>query len=200
MSSPIFTRSIDLTMQYRLKALFIGWLSGLGTVAIVGAVALLLVLSGILFNTSARQPHSEAVAWVVHRTMIASVARRSRNEVPRLPFDRKTLLAGMRNYETHCIACHGGPGAARAAWVSAMLPTPPYLLDSSGRWTHAELFTLVHDGVKMTGMPAWGEIQSDRQIAEVVALLEAMPKLTPAQFAKLRQLARADQGVSSVPR
>ncbi len=35
-----------------------------------------------------------------------------------------------------------------------MLPTPPFLIDASARWNHAELFRIVHNGVKMTAMPA----------------------------------------------
>jgi hypothetical protein len=70
--------------------------------------------------------------------------------------------------------------------VSALLPTPPFLIDASRRWSRAELYTIVHDGVKMTAMPAWGEIEPDRKISDVVAFLETLPKLTPDEFAHLR--------------
>lgn len=169
------------------KRLLWGWLLGMATCVVIGAVILVLVLTGIIFNTSATQPHSQIFAWGAHRTMINSVARRSRGDAPRLPHSRDVLMAGARQYETHCIACHGGPGVARARWASGMLPTPPYLIDASSRWSHAELYNLVHDGVKMTGMPAWGEVESDRQVAEVVAFLEVMPGMTPEQFDRLRQ-------------
>jgi len=184
-------------MTAKVRMLMLGWLLGVASVGLVGAVVIALVLSGIIFDTSATQPDSKAFAWGVHFTMKNSVRRRARAEFPRLPLDRATLLAGAREYENHCIACHGGPGVARAPWVSAMLPTPPYLLGSPSRWSHAELYHVVHDGVKMTGMPAWGEVKSDRQVAQIVALLEAMPKMTPGQFDQLMQQAR---GGASPPR
>jgi hypothetical protein len=62
----------------------------------------------------------------------------------------------------------------------------------AGRWSHAELYNLVHDGVKMTGMPAWGEVESDRRVAEVVTFLEVMPKMTPGQFDRLRRRVRGE--------
>jgi len=179
------------------RRLFRGWLLGLATCALIAVIVIALILSGIIFNTSATQPHSKAVAWGAHFTMINSVARRSRGDVPSVPLTRETLMAGARQYEAHCIICHGGPGVARAAWASGMLPTPPYLIDASTRWSHAELYNLVHDGVKMTGMPAWGEVESDRQVAEVVAFLEVMPKLSPDQFARLRQRIHAEQAAQS---
>ena len=182
-----------------LRTLAWGWLFGVGTVAIVGGIYGALVLAGISFDTGATTQHSRLFAWGVHMTMNNSVRRRAPVEVPRLPPDDATLLAGARQYESHCLACHGGPGVARARWASGMLPTPPYLLDMPKRFSHAEIYTLVHDGVKMTGMPAWGEVESDREVAEVVAYLEAMPRMTPAQFDAWRKRARA-QSLSSVSR
>lgn len=175
------------------RRLLRGWLLGVATCALVATIMLALILSGIIFNTSATQPHSKAFAWGAHVTMINSVARRSRGDVPTLPMTTETVIAGARQYEEHCIVCHGGPGVARAPWASGMLPTPPYLIDAPTRWSQAELYNLVHDGVKMTGMSAWGEIESDRQVAEVVAFLEVMPKMSPDQFARLRQRIRAEQ-------
>lgn len=170
-----------------IRTLAWGWLLGVASVALAGAIYLTLTLTGVIFNTAATAEHSKPFAWAIHATMINSVKRRSHSAEPRVAFDPATLIAGARDYEAHCIACHGGPGVARARWASAMLPTPPYLLDAPRRWSPAELYTIVHDGVKMTAMPAWGEIESDRQVAAVVAFLEVMPKMTPAQFAQLRQ-------------
>jgi hypothetical protein len=71
-----------------------------------------------------------------------------------------------------------------------LLPTPPYLLEGTRRWTPAELVTIVRDGVKLTAMPAWGELEPQKKITDVVALLIVMPRLTPAAFARLRKTAR----------
>jgi mono/diheme cytochrome c family protein len=169
-----------------------GWLLGVATCAVASAVMGGLILSGIIFDTSATQAHSKIFAWSVHQTMINSVARRASPVAPRLAPTRDTLLAGARQYQADCVACHGGPGIARAPFASAMLPTPPYLVDATRRWSHGELYKLVHDGVKMTGMPAWGEVKSDRQVAQIVALIEAMPKMTPEQFHQLFRQARGD--------
>ena len=91
------------------RRLFRGWLLGLATCALIAAIVIALILSGIIFNTSATQPHSKAFAWGAHFTMINSVARRSRGDVPTVPMTRETLMAGARQYEAHCIICHGGP-------------------------------------------------------------------------------------------
>jgi mono/diheme cytochrome c family protein len=166
-----------------------GWAAGLATVGVAGCIFAAGVLWGGWYNTSANDPHLPVVAWAVHSTMTSSVRMRAARAGPpsSSPPD---LVAGAKLYEAHCVDCHGGPGVARAPWVAAMLPTPPYLLDSSRQWTRPQLYRLVHDGVKMTGMPAWGDVLPDRDVVRLVDFVEAMPKLDSSQFARLRVQAR----------
>lgn len=170
--------------------LFTGWLLGIGTVLIAAALAGALILFGGLYDTSAKTEHQKIVAWAIHQTMIHSVQRRARALGP-LPATA-SFWSGAREYEAHCLSCHGGPGMDRAHWTKAMLPTPPFLVDASSHWSRRELYNIVHDGVKMTGMPAWGEVESDRQISDVVAFLQVTPKLTPQQFQQVIARVRAD--------
>jgi cytochrome c553 len=95
-------------------------------------------------------------------------------------------VAGFCAYETHCVACHGAAAVGREAWVSGMEPQPPYLLDVTRRFTPAELFWIAKNGIKMTGMPGWGDSLSDRQIWNVVAWLEASQNLPPQTYLRWR--------------
>ena len=174
----------------RIRRLGIGWLAGIATAGLVAAIWIALILTGRIFDTRATTQHSRVFGWAIHQTMINTVRRKARDVRVTIPTDPAALWAGAREYEVHCIECHGGPGVARAPWVAGMLPTPPYLLDARARWSPRELYVLVHDGVKMTGMPAWREVESDRQVAEIVAFLQVMPSLTPDQFDRVRRRVR----------
>ena len=172
------------------KSLAVGWFLGLATAAVLGGLAgILMIFSGI-YDTSARSAHSKVVAWAIHKTMIHSVQRRA-SELSNLPASA-SFWAGAREYESHCLSCHGGPGVDRAGWAKGMLPTPPFLVDSSNHWSRRELYNIVHDGVKMTGMPAWSAVDSDQQVADVVEFLQVMPKLTPRQFQQAMGKVRSD--------
>jgi mono/diheme cytochrome c family protein len=174
----------------KIHPLLLGWLAGVITVALIGGVLAGLILFAGLYNTGADNPHLRIVAWAFHQTMTSSVKQRSK-PLPADALRHADILVGARDYETYCIGCHGGPGVARAAWASALLPTPPYLLDSARRWSPGELTTIVRDGVKMTAMPAWSEVEPNRKVDDVVAFLIAMRRLTPAAFARLRARAAA---------
>lgn len=150
------------------------------TVVLFSAAAGALFLGG--FDTSASVPHIRAVGWAAHATMQHSVALRARRIHPPAAFSASDVAAGARLYNQNCIACHGGPGVPRAAWVSAMIPTPPYLVDAPRRWSRAELFEIVDHGVKMTAMPAWGLRYSQRDVWSLVAYLESLPRIPPRTF------------------
>ena len=66
----------------------------------LAVIVIALILSGIIFNTSATQPHSKAVAWGAHFTMINSVARRSRGDVPTVPLARDVLQQMQQTTQT----------------------------------------------------------------------------------------------------
>ena len=170
---------------------FIGWAAGvLSSGAIAVALAVWMTFFGG-FDASAAKQHATVVAWVTHKAMRSSVKTRAKDVRPPDAFTPAQVSAGAQEYEQHCIACHGGPAIARAAWASAMIPTPPYLIDSARQWSTAELYTVVRDGIKMTAMPAWGEVEPYQKIWDVVAFLDALPKMSPDEFARLRSQSAA---------
>ena len=168
-----------------------GWIVGLVTAGLLAAAAAFAILGFGLFDTSASRQHGAVMAWAVHRTMVNSVRRSAAPADGDFAIDGAMVLEGARLYERYCISCHGGPGTARARWASAMVPTPPFLIDAPRRWSRGELHLIIRDGIKMTAMPAWGEILPDRDVMSLVAFVQATPKLTPDQFAALRAYAKA---------
>lgn len=148
---------------------------------LIGAGSLAVIESGA-FDARASTPHDIVTAWATHTTMVHSMRRRARDVHPPAVFTPAETIAGLHLYEQKCLVCHGGPGTPRAGWVQGMNPSPPFLLDASRRWTRGQLFWVVKNGVKMTGMPAWGLTEDDGRIWDIVAFLEAMPEMKPADF------------------
>ena len=169
----------------KLHHLLIG--AGIALVVIVPLGVFGFVKSGI-YNVAASHPHTKLTEWITHETMIHSARRHAASiEAPRA-FTAGQVVAGFCRYETHCVACHGAAAVAREQWVSGMEPSPPYLLDATSKWTPSELFWIVKNGIKMTGMPSWRDSMSDAQIWEVVGFLEASRRLPPQVYDRWRAL------------
>jgi cytochrome c553 len=155
-------------------------------VAIAAPIFLLGYVRSGLFDVAASHPHSKIVEWLTHETMIHSVKRRARNLSSSNPIRSAQAVPGFCQYEAHCVTCHGAAAVGRERWVNGMNPPPPYLLDMSRRWSPGDLEWIVANGIKMTGMPAWRETMTDVEIRDVVAFLEAMPKMPPQTYLRWR--------------
>lgn len=167
------------------------WACGVVSAVVVGAAGAIAFIDSGFYDASASEPHNRVVGWAAHATMQRFVQRAAKAVAAPGAFTPAQVRAGFGEYEARCVACHGGPGVARAKWTSALTPPPPYLLSSARRWTAPELYVIVHDGSKMTAMPAWGEFMSQAQTWDVVAFLEALPELSAADYARMRGAAPA---------
>lgn len=149
---------------------------------IVGDLA--VVFSGV-FNVAATWPDNSAVAWVLHTTMMRSVKSRA-GTAPVLsqPTDAQ-IRAGAHFYNETCIYCHGGPDKDPSDIGKGLNPEPPFLADTVGNWTAEQLFWIVKNGVRMSGMPALGPSHKDDEIANVVAFVQRLPKMTSQQYDEL---------------
>jgi mono/diheme cytochrome c family protein len=168
-------------------------------VALLGAAAVLAAqaLAGLAylgvggFNVAASVPHTRLTYGLTHEMMVRSVRRHARGLTPPA-FTPQAAQHGLQLYAAHCAECHGAPVVdVRARWVDGLTPAPPYLIDSAHDFSPAELFWIVKHGVKMTGMPAWARACSDAEIWDVVAFLEALPKLPATAYRDMTQASGA---------
>ena len=135
-----------------------------------------------LYDVSASSPHSGLTNWLLSTTSHASVERRAGAvEVPNLD-DEALALAGINDFDSMCIGCHGAPGKSPAAVGQGLNPAAPDLAESAGEMTPAELFWVTKHGIKMTGMPAWGATHDDDAIWPVIAFMTKLPGLDEAGY------------------
>lgn len=85
--------------------------------------------------------------------------------------------AGLALYRQNCETCHGSDGAGRTVAGGGLYPPPIKLRDAPEHRTDGELFFLIRNGVRNTGMPAWSF--SDRQIWQLVTCLRHLPITAP---------------------
>lgn len=156
-----------------------------GVLVLLGAVAGGSIVFLGLYNVSARAGHLPGVSWLLHTTYRNSVELRAppASEVPDLA-DEDLIALGARHFDGACRFCHSAPGFAQAATAESMMPEPPHVTDAVKRWEPRHLHWIVHEGVKMSGMPAWPATRSD-EVWPVVAFLAAVPGMEQARYAEL---------------
>lgn len=151
-------------------------------VVILGIVA--YAYSG-LYDVSASSPHGRLLTWLLSSTSDASIKRHAADiEVPALD-DDALLLAGINDFDSMCAGCHGAPGREPEAVGKGLNPRAPDLAEEAAEMTPAELFWVTKQGIRMTGMPAWGATHDDDSIWPVVAFVTKLPGLDASAYQQM---------------
>jgi hypothetical protein len=149
---------------------------------ILGAAA--FIYSGI-FNVAATDPHWPVTYWTMEMVRTRSIkAHAAGIRVPDDLANHARVVAGTSHCADHCTMCHAAPGVDASDMADGMYPNPPKLTDAASRWSPGELFWILKYGIKMSGMPAWGD-HSDDDLWNSVAFLEQLPKLSEQDYGKL---------------
>lgn len=158
----------------------------ISAIVISGVIAVAVIYSGA-YNVAASEPHTSVGTWLLNKTMQRSVATRATMiAAPQRLTDEDAQL-GLEVFTAKCVPCHGGPGKERGDIAKGLRPEPPDLAQAARSWSSAELFWIVKHGIRMTGMPAFGQAHDDRQLWSVVALVQRLPNMTPEQYKRMEQ-------------
>ena len=157
------------------------WLA-LASVAVIVLGAVLIAWSGVVNVAALGEPSTIEVA-VLHPIMRQSVRTRANGIVT--PADLSARAAkGSQDYSEMCATCHGAPGVERNEIGQGLNPQPPNLADAVQNWTPSQIFWIVKNGVRMTGMPAFGPTHDDDRIWAIVAFVQKLHGMTPDQYAQ----------------
>lgn len=164
-------------------------LKTLGIVAAFACAGVLAFLYSGWYDVGARARQAPLVSWARQTLVDRSVTHYAAGITPPALDDPALVQTGFSRYNAACVACHGAPGVAPAAFAGGLYPRAPDWATMARRWSPAELFWIVKHGIKLSGMPAWTATDSDRDVWGVVAFVERLPKLAPADYHALRQAA-----------
>jgi len=141
-----------------------------------------LVYSGMI-NVTAKEPEHRYLQWFLQTAKIYSVQHHAnRNVKPPDLNDPSLIEEGYQHYQETCVSCHGAPGIQPSHIGKGLRPPPPELAKKMYPWSDAELFWIIDNGIKMTGMPALGPAHSDAELWALVAFVKRLPEMTAENY------------------
>ena len=156
---------------------------------VLALLGIAFIYSGI-YDVAASTPDNGLVKTILETTSSRSIHRRAQGITPPVDLnDPQRIQTGLVHYHEMCATCHGAPGVKLSEIGQGLNPYPPELAAQTAGGEPGELFWIVKNGIKMTGMPAFGVTHSDEEIWAIVAFLQKMPKLTPQEYQTLVQQA-----------
>jgi mono/diheme cytochrome c family protein len=159
-------------------------LAVVGILAIVAAIGAAIFFFGGFYNVAATAEDPGFVNWALIRVRMASINRHATDQPPAGLDDPALVQAGARAFAGRgCVSCHGAPGVEWAKFSEGLRPDPPDLKDLVNDREPRDLFWVVKNGIKMTGMPSFGLIGAeDKEIWSIVAFLKKLPNVSEADF------------------
>jgi mono/diheme cytochrome c family protein len=144
----------------------------------LGAMGALVFIYSGFYNVAATDHHWPITHWAIETGRMRSIQVHAAN-IPALPSldDNVKIAMGTEHFAAHCAVCHGAPGVPHGDIAQGLYPPPPDLTKSAQRYSAAELFWILKNGIKSTGMPAWND-HSDDELWATVAFLEKLPGMT----------------------
>lgn len=150
---------------------------------VVLAVMVLVIAAGVSFfhgGVSSRTAPSRMetmVARQVRHMAIPTEFTKVANPVPRSP---ENIHEGMMHFADHCATCHDNDGSGETMFGHGLYPKPPDLRrEETQKLSDGEMFWIIENGVRFTGMPAFGgEIGSQEDSWKLVDFIRHLPRLT----------------------
>lgn len=158
-------------------------------VVVIIIVAAAVVVSTVRHGMSARSAPTAteaAIARTMRHFAIPSGARSMRNPIPLTP---AVLAEARAHFADHCAECHANDGSGRSEVGQNLYPKAPDMRsDDTQKLSDGELFYIIKNGVRLTGMPAWGTDADDPDTWKLVHFIRHLPHMTKGEIESMKAL------------
>lgn len=163
-----------------------------------GFVLLALTVSagGVMFlrfranGFSARADPTAIEVFAARTARSLALPSKAKERINPVQKTKATLEEAMAHWADHCAVCHGNDGAGDVTMGKQMYPHAPDMRkERTQNLTDGELFYVIENGVRLTGMPAWGGSQVSEQASwKLVHFIRHLPNLTDEERAQMERL------------
>ena len=166
------------------------------TKIVLGILAMTIVVAAIVFVSMLRRGFSaleepSAIEATLARAMrhwaVPSDLRDAKNPLPLTP---EALAEARAHFADHCAGCHGNDGKGGGIGRQMYPRVPDMTLASTQLLSDGELFSIIENGVRLTGMPGFGSGTAESAYGSwgLVHFIRHLPKLTPEEIAEMQKL------------
>jgi len=141
------------------------------------------------FSTRAQPSALEEFAAQTARSMaLPAGAKDKRNPIAN---SNEMLAEARAHWADHCAICHANDGSGNNTMGRQMYPPAPDMRkDRTQGMTDGELFYIIENGIRLSGMPSWGSgTDQDAQDSwKLVHFIRHLPALTPGEIKEMEKL------------
>ena len=153
--------------------------------AIIILAAVLIVIAAMSFNLSALPQPGRFETRVADLSKGLLIDRASREGIPPRPVNIKaSIAAGGEHYGLNCSVCHSDDGHGQTPVGEWMYPRASDLTSKRIQsYSDQELYWIIRNGIRFTGMPAFGKVETPDHIWDLVNYVRTLPRNSQNQGA-----------------
>lgn len=161
---------------------------------LAGLVVAAVLASGA-YNVAATSPPGRLESRIAVFALNRSVAKRAPSAKNPFPSSAEVFREGLAHYKENCVVCHGAPGVEEAELAQGLNPPAPDLtLPRVQARPDGEMFWIVSNGIRTTGMPAFSPTHKPEEIWKIVAFLRHLPEISNGEQTKLKTGQEEEKG------
>jgi len=163
------------------------WTIVLVALVAVGAVVLWIARAN---GFSARTPPTVVERVVMQAVHGLSVPRAARTAANPVAFSPEVWAESRAHFADHCASCHANDASGNTELGHGLFPRAPDMrLAQTQDKTDGELYWIIENGIRLTGMPAWGTGGgNDVDSWKLVHFVRHLKELTPEQLKEMAAL------------
>jgi mono/diheme cytochrome c family protein len=159
-----------------------------GLAIVIGGIGLWYFVSS---GVSAKEQPGRIEEFVAGRARNMAIARRAKSLTNPVEYSGEIIADGRAHFADHCATCHANDGSGDTPMGRGMWPKPPDMrLDRTQNLSDGELFWIIENGIRFTGMPAWSTGTQEGETASwhLVHFIRRLPRMTPEELEEMESL------------
>src|ERR1700691_532146 len=162
---------------------------------VLSVVVLVILVGGALLmgarGFSAREQPSAMERWIARRARAIALPPGARERANPSPESSEVLQQAREHWADHCAACHANNGSGDTEMGKHLYPPAPDMREpDTQNLSDGELFYIIQNGIRLTGMPAWGSgsHHDEEDSWKLVRFIRHLPNLTAQEEEEMREL------------
>ncbi|HLG54259.1 MAG TPA: c-type cytochrome [Vicinamibacterales bacterium] len=161
----------------------------LAAFVVVGGLIVFVYLLGT--GLKARPEPGAIETFAARTTRKLVIGWHARNHVNPVPVSYEAIVDGRAHFADHCASCHANDGSGDTEMGRGLYPKAPDIrLPATQNLSDGELFYIIENGIRLTGMPAWG---TDTKAGEesswrLVHFIRHLPRITPEEIEQMEAM------------
>jgi mono/diheme cytochrome c family protein len=141
---------------------------------------------------SARDEPGSVETYVAGRLRSMAVPRTMRDEKNPVAASPEVLAGAMEHFADHCANCHANDGSGKTLIGRGLYPKPPDMRQAATQQlTDGELYYIIENGIRFTGMPAFGDESAgmgDEESWALVVFIRHLPQITVEEVEAMKKM------------